>query len=162
MYVSVQLENKDENIAIVHSRGEEYLIVSYLSFFKKTYKGTKVFSFEKASEYVTCDQILHEYSSLEEIDIVSIGENMYVEKEGIDEDSSSEIDSEEYDYDTDDSFIVPDDEEIIQKPIDHKEVDEKWRNWNPVTTGAQRFKERIDQIESYMNHQIDEKFVFKN
>ena len=168
MFVSVLLpENNEENIAIVHSREEKYLIVSYLSFFKKTYKGTKIFSFEKESEYVTLDQIVREYTSLEELKFEKIGENMYVEKECIDEESSSEIeddhdDSEEYDYDTDDSFVVPDDEEVLQKPSDHKEVDAKWKEWNPVTSGAKRFKEKIDQIEKYMNHQIDEKYVFRN
>ena len=168
MFVLVLLENKEENIAVVHSKKEEYLIVSYLSFFKKTYKGTKVYSFEKSSEYVSPDQILSEYETMDELHFVKIGENMYAESDAIDDDSSSEIEDDEDEeegvgeYYSDDGFVVPDDEEILMKPADYKEIDEKWKEWKPVTSGAKRFKERVDQIEAYMNHQIDEKFVFKN
>ena len=101
---------------------------------------------------------------MEEAGFKQVQENMFVELEEVVEESSSEIESEEeYDYsDSDDSFIVPDDETVLQKPVDHRMVDEQWNSWRPTTPGAKRFKDKIDQIEAYMNHQIDEKFVFKN
>ena len=152
-----------ENIAKVVSTGEGYFTVSYLSSSKKRFKSARVYSFETTVEYLDSHKVLKEYSSMEEAGFKQILENMFVEVEEVVEESSSEIESEEeYDYsDSDDSFIVPDDETVLQKPVDHRVVDEQWNSWRPTTPGAKRFKDKIDQIESYMNHQIDEKFVFK-
>lgn len=161
--LSVNVGKNEENICkVVSNEGGRYLTVSYLSPSEKNYKGTKVYSFEKEVEYLDLDKITKRYSSMEELGFVKLQDNMFVEKEDIDEESSSEIetDSEEYDYDSD-GFIVPDDQDVMQKPPDHKEVDREWNNWRPMTPGAKRFKEHVDRIEAYMNHQIDEKFVFQ-
>ena len=91
---------------------------------------------------------------------------MFVYTDDIDEDSSSEIETDESESDDSagslDDFIVPDDEEVLIKPNDHLEVDTAWSKWRPTSAGAQRFKKNIDSIEEHMNHQIDEKYVFKN
>ena len=136
--------------------------VQFLSSCQKSYKGTKVYSFETESE--TAPSVATRHSTMEELGFKKVGDNMYVEVEDIDEESSSEIEtdvSDDTDDDNDD-FIVPDDEEVLLKPLDHRSVDAEWNSWRPVSAGARRFKEKVDQIEAYMNHAIDEKFVFKN
>jgi hypothetical protein len=127
------------------------------------YKGAKVFSFEAETELVECEQVTKRYNSIQELGFIEVQDNMYVETEEVDEDSSSEIEDVESDTDESacDDFIVPDDEEVLHKPPDHREVDKNWKEWRPISAGAKRFKDKIDQIELYMNHQIDEKFVFK-
>lgn len=152
-----------DNVAkIVSFRGEKFLVVSYLSENKKMYKGAKVFSFESETELIECEQVSKRHSRIEDLGFTEVGDNMYVEKEEVDEDSSSEIEDEDTDdTDSDDSFIVADDEDILQKPPDYREVDRSWNEWRPTSAGAKRFKEKIDQIEAFMNHQVDEKFVFK-
>jgi len=155
-----------DNVAkIVSFHGDKFLFVSYLAENKKMFKGAKVFSFESETELVELEQVSKKHPSIEVLGFMQVGDNMYVEKESVDEDSASEIEDEDEDTDdtdSDDSFIVPDDEEVLQKPPDHREVDRNWVEWRPVSAGARRFKEKIDQIEASMNHQIDEKFVFKN
>jgi hypothetical protein len=153
-----------DNVAkIVSFRDDKFLIVSYLSENKKMYKGAKVFSFESETELIECEQVIKKHKTIEDLGFIQVGDNMYVEKEEVDEDSASEIEDVETDdgEESDDSFIVPDDEEVLQKPSDYREVDRGWNEWRPMSAGARRFKEKIDQIEAVMNHQIDEKFVFK-
>jgi len=153
MYVST-----GDGIAKVVSDTE----VQFLSSCQKSYKGTKVYSFETESEPAPSAATRH--STMEELGFKKVGDNMYVEVEDIDEESSSEIETDESDgtdEDSDDDFIVPDDEEVLLKPADHRHVDAEWNSWRPVSAGARRFKEKVDQIEEYMNHAIDEKFVFK-
>jgi len=152
-----------DNVAkIVSFRDDKFLVVSYLSENKKMFKGAKVFSFESETELIECEQVIKKHKTIEDLGFIQVGDNMYVEKDEVDEDSASEVeDVESYDSDSDNSFIVPDDEEVLQKPPDHREVDRNWKEWRPMSAGAKRFKEKIDQIEAVMNHQIDEKFVFK-
>jgi len=165
-FVIILVEDEGENMAKVISNKGEYLIVSYLSQSEKVYKGTKIFSFETTTEFVSFDSLVTHYTNvtdLEELGFVKVQENMFVEKEDIDEDSSSEIETDDSTSESDtemDDFIVPDDEEILIKPVDHQEVDSKWDSWRPRTSGAKRFKEKIDIIDAYMKQQIDEKFVF--
>lgn len=150
-----------DNVAkIVSFRDEKFLVVSYLSENKKMYKGAKVFSFESETELIECEQVTKRYKSIQDVGFTEVGDNMYVENDEVDKDSESEIEEIESD-DSEDSFIVPDDEEVLQKPLEHKEIDRNWKEWRPMSAGAKRFKDKIDEIEAYMNHQIDEKFVFK-
>ena len=164
--VLVLVEEDGESMAKVISNKGGYLIVSYLCQSEKVYKGTKVFSFETPTEFVAFDSLVEHYNDvtdLEELGFVKVQENMFVEKEDIDEDSSSEIETDDSVSESDtemDDFIVPDDEEILIKPVDHQEVDSQWDSWRPRTSGAKRFKEKIDMIDTYMKQQIDEKFVF--
>ena len=159
--IEVLVESDGNTIAKVLSNEGDYLMVNYLSPSGKVYKGAKVFSFEETVERVDFESLLTHHV---ETDLINVKGNMYVYQEDIDEDSSSEIETdEESDSDSEGSltdFIVPDDEEIRLKPSDHREVDEAWSSWRPTSVGAKRFKKKIDDIEEYMNHQIDEKFVF--
>lgn len=165
--IIVLVEESGENLAKVISNEGGYLTVSYLSQSEKVYKGTNVYSFESKTEFVSFDSLVTHYIDkvdIEELGFVKVHENMFVEKEDIDEDSSSEIETEEEEEESEGEsemdFIVPDDEEILIKPIDHREVDASWNTWKPITPGAKRFKDKIDLMEKYMNNQIDEKFVF--
>lgn len=164
--VVVLVEEDGETIAKVLSNEGGYLLVSYLSPSEKVYKGTKVYSFETKTEFVSFDSLITHYVNtvhLEELGFIKVQENMFVEESDIDEESSSEVETDEESESDDsslDDFIAPDDEEILIKPIDHKEVDTAWDTWSPSTPGAKRFKDKINQIEQYMNSQIDEKFVF--
>ncbi len=158
MYVST-----NDSVAKVVSDKGEYSYVQFLSSCQKSFKGAKVYSFENSTEIVTHDNITTRHDTMTSLGFKQVQDNMFVEIEEIDEDSSSDIES-DYDYSesgSEDSFIVPDDEEVLIKPVDHREVDAKWNSWRPISAGARRFKDKVDQIEEYMNYAIDEKFVFK-
>ena len=164
--VVVLVEHYGETIAKVLSNEGGYLLVSYLSPSEKVYKATKIYSFETKTEFVPFDSLIIHYNgteNIEDLGFIKVHDNMFVEESDIDEESSSEIETEtdeECSESSDDSFIVPDDEDVCIKPPDYKEVDASWNTWSPVTPGAKRFKDKINQIEQYMNSQIDEKFVF--
>jgi len=64
---------------------------------------------------------------------------------------------EEDGYEIDGEFCV-DDHVIdgrVELPPDHREVDQAWNDWQPTTTGAKRFKERVDLIEQLARQHID-------
>jgi hypothetical protein len=166
--ISVLIEVPDiESFAKVLSNEGDYLLVTYLSPSDKVYKGAKVFSFESKAERVDFESISEHYQGvvdIEEIGIIKINKNMFVHEDDIDSESESEIETDDSDSDSEGSlvdFIVPDDETVMCKPCDHRRVDEAWNSWRPASAGAQRFKDRIDRMEEYMNSQIDEKFNFK-
>jgi hypothetical protein len=153
--------NTGDGVAKVVADKGDHLYVQFLSSSRKSYKGAKVYSFEESVEMIDTFETKH--SSMEELGFKKVQDNMYVELEEVDEDSSSEVESdEESSSDEEDDFIVPDDEDVMIKPPDHRAVDDQWNSWRPSSAGARRFKEKVDQIEAYMNHAIDEKFVFKN
>jgi hypothetical protein len=155
-----------EYLAKVLSNEGEYLFVTYLSPIGKVYKAAPVFSFESKAERVDFESLTAHHKDIidvEELGIKKIQPNMFVYEEDVDSESDSEIETES-ESDSEGSlkdFIAPDDEEITCKPCDHQEVDEAWNSWKPHSAGAQRFKQRVDEIEKYMKHQIDEKYVFK-
>jgi len=160
--MTLVVEVMDNVAKVVSTRDEKFLVVSYLSENRKVYKGAKVFSFESETELIENEQVTKRYSSIEELGFSKVGDNMYVEKDEVDEASDSELeDAYSSDGEEESDFIVPDDEEVLQKPPDHRKIDKEWKEWRPMSVGAQRFKDKVDQIEAYMNHQIDEKFVFK-
>ena len=159
--MTLVVEVMDNVAKVVSTRDEKFLVVSYLSENRKVYKGAKVFSFESETELIENEQVTKRYSSIEELGFSKVGDNMYVEKEEVDEASDSELEDADSSDGEESDFIVPDDEEVLQKPPDHRKVDKEWKEWRPMSAGAQRFKDKVDQIEAYMNHQIDEKFVFK-
>ena len=166
--VTVLAETETELIAKVLSNEGDYLLVTYLSPSDKVYKSARVFSFESNAERVDFESLTEHH--LDVIDVLELGlvkvrPNMFVYEEDIDSESESEVETDDEDSDSEGSlkdFVVPDDEDVCIKPCDHQEVDEAWGSWKPSSAGAQRFKERIDHIEQYMNTKIDEKFVFKN
>ena len=44
----------------------------------------------------------------------------------------------------------------MERPPDHREIDEEWNNWSPVSPGALRFKQTVDMIEYHVNQKNDE------
>jgi hypothetical protein len=166
MIISVFIGENEENLAKVVSDNGEQLSVSFLSSSGKSYKGARVYLFETETEKVEYKHVIKQYETVQEFGFVELQRGGFVAEDEIDEDSESEVETDEdeddeVEYD-EEGFIVPDDEEVLIKPVDHKEVDKNWKKWRPTSSGAQRFKDKIDQIEAYMNHAIDEKFVFKN
>ena len=155
--------NQESIAKVIDGTDGDFLFVTYLIHHgTKVYKGAKVFSFEKKSTLLESECVTRRSATMEELGFKEVGCDMYVELESIDDDSSSEIDDEsEAGSESEDSFVVPDDEDLLIKPPDFRRVDAEWSAWKPTTSGARRFKEKVDQIESYMNHAIDEKFVFK-
>ena len=155
----------DEPFAKVLSNEGGYLFVTYLSPIDKVYKSAKVFSFESKAERVDFESITTHHIGvidIEELGLTKIGKNMFVFTEDIDSESESEIETDDSSSDSEGSlrdFIVPDDETVLLKPCDYKEVDESWNSWKPSSAGAQRFKKRIDEIEEYVNHKFDDKFT---
>jgi hypothetical protein len=80
----------------------------------------------------------------------------YLDEIDIDEDSDIiSIYEDEDEYELDD-FVVDDGNEIMERPPDHKEIDEEWNSWSPVSPGALRFKQTVDMIEYYVNQKNDE------
>ena len=157
----------EEQIAKVLSNEGSYLFVTYLSPTNKIFKSAKVFSFEAKAERVDFESLTTHHKDV--IDVSDLGikkvhTNMFVYEDDIDSESESEIETDESDDDSEGSlkdFIVPDNIDEICKPCDHQAIDKVWSTWRPASAGAQRFKKRVDEIEEFMNHQIDEKFIFK-
>ena len=158
---------EEEMIAKVLSNEGDYLLVTYLSPSDKVYKRAKVFTFEAKAERVDfeCLTVHHpDVIDVSELGLVKVRPNMFVYEDDIDSESESEVETDDSDSDSAgslDDFVVPDDEDVCLKPCDHQEIDENWRTWRPASAGAKRFKQRVDQIEAYMNNEIDEKFIFK-
>ena len=165
--VEVLLEDSEEAFAKVLSNEGQYLLVTYLSPIDKVYKSAKIFSFESKAERVDFESLTTHHAGVidvHELGLKKVRVNMFVYEEDIDSESDSEVDTDDSDEDSDGSlkdFVVKDDEEILCKPCDHLVVDEQWNSWKPHSPGAIRFKNKIDQIEAYMNHKIDEKYGSK-
>jgi hypothetical protein len=165
--VEVFVGDSEDQLAKVLSNEGSYLLVTYLSPVNKIYKAAKVFSFEAKAERVDFDSLTTHHKDV--VDVLELGikkvrVNMFVYEEDVDSDSESEVGTDDSDDDSEGSlqdFIVPDDEEVLCKPCDHLAVDEAWNSWKPHSPGALRFKKKVDAIEEYMNHQIDDKFRFK-
>jgi hypothetical protein len=84
-------------------------------------------------------------------------DNHYVFIRDIDPESESEVDTDpSTDGSLSGSFIASDTSEI-QEPI---EEDEVWTNWRPMSSGAQRFKDKVNQLEAHAKKYIDERFIF--
>ena len=110
----------------------------------KVYKGARV--------YANCDQVPT---------MKQVGTNQYVFEKHIDPDSESDVCTDPSDDEgSEDSFVVSDDETILCKPGDHSAVDQSWKEWQPATAGAKRFKDRISLIEQRVKEYADEKFIF--
>lgn len=164
--VKVLVEEEDDCIAKVLSNEGEYILVTYLYQTDKVYKTAGVYSFDSQAQRVDFASIIEHYvgvNNILELDMKQVGKNMYVYQDEIDEESDSEIETDESsDEESDsDSFIVNDDEESTLLPDDHQLVDEEWKKWRPVSAGARRFKDKIEEIEAHVKSYVDEKFVFK-
>jgi hypothetical protein len=158
-YIKVLIEDENEYFAsVLSNEGNNYLFVSYLLPIGKAYKSALVYSFEKKAERVDFESIMEHYNDGEGFAMKKVGKNMYVFVDNIDPESDSEIeDIEDHEESEDDSFVVSDTEEMCDLPPDAKELDEAWNQWSPTTPSAKRFKQKIDQIESAVKIESDEK-----
>ena len=165
--VLVDFDGVEEELYAKVLRNDDInLVVTYLSPTSKVYKGACVYSFEPTVERVNFDSITEHYAGvidMTDIDMSKVGKNMFVMDREIIEDHDSDIEdaSDEEDQYEEDDFIVSDGEESpsgrATVPPDHQEVDQKWDEWHPSTSGGRHFKNVIDAIECRVRHQADEK-----
>lgn len=164
--VLVDFDGVEEELYAKVLRNDDInLVVTYLSPTSKVYKGACVYSFEATVERVNFDSITEHYTGvidITDIDMTNIGKNMFVLDREIIEDHDSDIEDasdEEDQYESD--FVVSDGEEGTTPEAlgitDHVEVDQKWNEWQPSTSGGRHFKNVIDAIECRVRHQADEK-----
>ena len=165
--VLVDFDGVEEELYAKVLRNDDInLVVTYLSPTSKIYKGACVYSFEATVERVNFDSITEHYAGIidiTDIDMTNIGKNMFVLDREIIEDHDSDIEdaSDEEDQYEEDDFVVSDGEEGTTPRTlgisDHMEVDQKWNEWQPSTSGGRHFKNVIDAIECRVRSQADEK-----
>ncbi len=165
--VLVDFDGVEEELYAKVLRNDDInLVVTYLSPTSKVYKGACVYSFEATVERVNFDSITEHYAGIidiTDIDMTNIGKNMFVLDREIIEDHDSDIEdaSDEEDQYEEDDFVVSDGGEGTTPRTlgisDHREVDQKWNEWQPSTSGGRHFKNVIDAIECRVRHQADEK-----
>lgn len=165
--VLVDFDGVEEELYAKVLRNDDInLVVTYLSPTSKVYKGACVYSFEATVERVNFDSITEHYAGvidITDIDMTNIGKNMFVLDREIIEDHESDIEdaSDEEDQYEKDDFVVSDGEEGTSPRAlgiaDHQEVDQKWNEWQPSTSGGRHFKNVIDAIECRVRYQADEK-----
>lgn len=118
---------------------------------EKFYKGATVWYLEDEVTGLPWESLTehHPESSLRELDLEPVGDDLWVFLEDVDpEDSDSEVWS---DADTDLSgFIVSDGdgEEEEERPANAREIDRAWDEWDPSSPGARSFKDTVDAIEA--------------
>lgn len=146
----------DEIYAVTKENCSDYLIVNYYLETSFVYKGARVYELDDNEELVQLENLCEHYPDGETI-FSKIEDMLYYIDDEIDEDMDSVlIDESDDDSDLAD-FIVPDDEVdgIVIPPPDHKEIDEAWRDWEPRSPGAARYKNVVDRIEEYAKMQAD-------
>ena len=156
--VTVLLEDDDgveeETNAIVTAVSNNVLTVRYLTMTSKLYKNATVYELEEEENMVdVCSLTEHHIGikDLEEIGYAQLDDGpMYVLQDEINFDiESSSIEDMSDDEGTEDSFIVPDNiiDGKVVPPDDAAEIDAAWNAWQPTSSGAKKFKERVDVIE---------------
>ncbi|MDB4588581.1 hypothetical protein N9095_01235 [bacterium] len=165
--VLVEIDDVEEELyAKVLKNDEISLVVTYLVPTSKIYKGACIYAFESTVDRVNFDSICEHHAGIIDVTDVAftnVGRNMFVLDREIIEEQDSDIDDlsdeEEDQYESD--FVVSDSEEgATPRELgisDHKEVDQKWDEWQPSTSGGRHFKNVIDAIEYRVRHQADEK-----
>ena len=147
---------EDEMFAIVGMNTGLVLGVRYLNPTELIYKSACVYLLEEneAMNPAPYESVMEHYPSgttFEDLEMKSLGNNMYAYYSEIDiEDSDSEIyDEDESDSEMDD-FIVPDDviDGQVIPPSNYKSIDKEWNEWKPSTPGARSFKDTVDAIEA--------------
>lgn len=120
---------------------------------EKFYKSAPVWSLEDEVTALPWESLTehHPESALVDLDLKSVGDDLWVYLEDVDvEDSDSEVWS---DTDTDLSgFIVNDDEcddeGVVEEPANARDIDRAWDAWTPNSSGARSFKDTVDAIEA--------------
>lgn len=164
--VLVDFDGVEEELYAKVLRNDDIsIMVTYLSPTSKVYKGACVYSFESTAERVNFDSISEHHVGvidITDIDMTHIGKNMFVFNCEIinDHDSDIEDESDEDEQSEENDFVVSDGECATPRTLGisgHQEVDEKWNEWQPSTSGGRHFKGVIDTIECRVRHQADEK-----
>lgn len=154
---------EEEVYAVVEDNRGDHLEIKYLEETERIYKDALIYSVSEDIEVIRPESVLEHYPEVynfENIDeLKKVGDNMYVFIDEIDiEDDDSVINTIEDDSSyTEDSFLVADDviDGEIQRPPSANRIDEEWKEWEPRSPGAKRYKETIDIIEYYAKQQAD-------
>ena len=153
---------EDEMFSVVGMNTGLVLGVRYLNPTELIYKSACVYKLDDGEmSPAPYESVMEHYprgTTFEDLEMKSLGENMFAFYSEIDiEDSDSEI----YDEDKSDSemndFIVPDDHidgEVIP-PSNYKTIDKEWNAWEPRSPGARSFKETVDAIEALAKAHAD-------
>ncbi len=126
----------------------------------KVFKGARVYkNIESRSDSTPGSQLVYKGPKPPDtIDVPGYEGDYYVFTRDIDPESESEVDTDpSTDGSLSGSFIVSDSGD----PIEPIEEDEVWTNWRPMSAGAQRFKDKVNQIEAHAKKYIDERFIFR-
>jgi len=157
-------EFQQEMFAQVKDINEENLIVNYLNLRNKFYKDAKLYSIEEEENKVELESVCEHYEgtdSFTNIGFVEIDEYYARESEIDEEDTDSEID--DLSSEEGNSFIASEEDENMELPSDHEEVDSQWNNWVPESEGEKRYKDMVDTIERVARMYKDEvDFMKKN
>lgn len=142
---------EDELFAKVAENRGDHFELHYFEETSLTYKGARVHVLESELNIIRPESICEHYPEGETV-FKHVSDERYVLKEEVD---SEEEDSTFYD-DSDDSssdlrsFVVSDGE--CDPPPDHREVDQAWTEWRPMSEGSKRFKKTVDDIDARMRH----------
>jgi len=163
--VTVLLEDDDgveeETHAIVTDVFEAGLMVRYLTSTSKLYKNATVYELEEDENMVDlCSLTEHHIGvkDLEEIGYAQLDNGpMYVLQDEINFDIESSSIEDMSDDGTEDSFVVPDNviDGKVVPPDEAVEIDAAWNAWKPTSSGAKKFKERVDVIEEIARAHAD-------
>lgn len=153
--VLVNYDDIDEELfARVEENTGTTFEVTYLSPTSKTYKGACVHMYDEQREIVGLESITEHH---EDFPFVEVNETMFVLEEEIDTDEDSDIVDSEDESESDDSFIVGDDDidGEVHPPENSREIDAAWDAWHPSSPGSRRFKDMVNRIEQHARSHAD-------
>lgn len=159
---------EEELFARVYANKGTFLEVKYLLPTEKHWKGACAYELDETMELLEPEALVEHYPGVllfDEVDgIRRIPHTPYyffaseARNLGGDSDSEEEVqggsDDEGSWYTDEEGDEGP--QEHWEPPPDHREVDQAWREWQPTTSGAKRFKERVDLIEYFARMHADE------
>lgn len=155
---------EEEHYARVIETSNIFIRVNYLLPTEKIYKGLCVYELDESPEIVEPESICEHYPDImlfEDLDnLYNIPRTPYYviqDDNPISSDDESVWETTDDDEYQEDDFCVNDNEidGRVEPPPDHKEIDEEWDKWQPQTTGAKRFKERVELIEKLARQHAD-------
>ena len=157
--VLVNLEDdiEDEMYAKVNEVHDEYLVVSYYSETSLLYKGARLYELEENEDLVQEVNLSEHHQSPDYF--FNVKDKLYAMIDEIDSDEDSDIIDESDDDGSDlQDFIVPDNEVdgVVIPPSNHRIIDKEWKEWNPRSPGSLRYKQMVDNIETFAKNQADE------
>lgn len=147
---------EEELYALVDDVFTSTMTVKYFLPTSKFYKGAPIYELSEDTDPVLFESLVEHY--IEESPLTYLRDNMYYDKQDETNSETSIEDMSDSDCESEDSFIVPDDEVDgeVTLPPDHREVDREWEAWRPSTVGAKKFKDTVDRLEAYARLQADE------